>query len=720
MRLPSRLASRLARSFTPLAALVLAAACASKPVEEKAVSPKATSAAPSAAAKAATDPLAAGKSGAAAPTLRKAAIGDFGLDLSAGNRNLKPGDDFFAYANGGWYDSFTIPPDHSSYGPFDQLDELSKKRVREIIEQAAAAHGAAATPEQQIGDFYAAFMDEAAIEANGLAPAEADLKRIAAANTHEAIARLFGEPGFASLFDVQLPADFKNPDRYAVIVSESTLGLPDRDYYLKDDAQLKELRAKYVAYIEQMLTLGGVNDAQALAHEIMAFETAASKVQWPIEKRRDVEAIYNPRSKQQLLAFAPGFPWQAFFEPQQLGAREDLVLGELSAIRDMAELFGRTSVPTLRAFLTFHYLSSHAAYLPKRFDEARFAFYGQTMRGQPKQRERWKRAVDAVDGALGESIGRLYVAQYFPPESKAKMQQLVADLRTALGERIDALDWMTPQTKSHAHEKLAMFTPKIGYPDKWKDYSTLVIRRDDLIGNVRRAAEWDWNYQVARLDKPVDRAEWQMTPQTINAYYNPSNNEIVFPAAILQPPFFDPNADAAVNYGAIGAVIGHEMGHGFDDQGRKFGPDGAMQDWWTPQDEKVFKERTARLIEEFSAFEALPGLKVNGANTIGENIGDLGGLNMAHEAYRISLRGQPAPVLGGLSGDQRFFLAYAQVWRSKYRDGALRELVMSDVHSPDEFRVNGPLPNIDDWYAAFNVQPGDKLYIKPEKRVRIW
>jgi putative endopeptidase len=679
-----------------------------------------TAPAAAAAAKAATDPPAAGKSGAAAPTLRKAAIGDFGLDLSAGNRHVKPGDDFFAYANGAWYDSFTIPSDHASYGPFDQLDELSKKRVRDIIEHAAAAHAAAGTSEQQIGDFYAAFMDEAAIEANGLAPAEPDLKRIAAANTHEAIARLFGEPGFASLFDVQLPADFKNPDRYAVVVSESTLGLPDRDYYLKDDAQLKELRGKYVAYIAQMLTLGGVSDAQALAHEIMAFETAASKVQWPIEKRRDVEAIYNPRSKEQLLAFAPGFPWQAFFEPQQLGTREDLVLGELSAIRDMAELFGRTPVPTLRAFLTFHYLSSHAAYLPKRFDEARFAFYGQTMRGQPKQRERWKRAVDAVDGALGESVGRLYVAQYFPPESKAKMQQLVADLRTALGERIDALDWMTPQTKSHAHEKLAMFTPKIGYPDRWKDYSSLVIRRDDLIGNVRRAAEWEWNYQVARLDKPVDRAEWQMTPQTINAYYNPSNNEIVFPAAILQPPFFDPNADAAVNYGAIGAVIGHEMGHGFDDQGRKFGPDGAMQDWWTPQDEKVFKERTTRLIEEFSAFEALPGLKVNGANTIGENIGDLGGLNMAHEAYRISLRGQPAPVLEGLSGDQRFFLAYAQVWRSKYRDGALRELVMSDVHSPDEFRVNGPLPNIDEWYAAFNVQPGDKLYIKPEKRVRIW
>jgi predicted metalloendopeptidase len=721
------LPSWILRSLIPVAALALAAACASKPGEEKSVRPASTAAtapAPTAAGDrtaAAGDPSPATPRGTD-PGPRKAMIGDFGLDRSAGDTHVKPGDDFFAYANGAWSDSFTIPPDHSSYGPFDQLDELSKKRVREIIEQAAAAHAPAGTPEQQIGDFYGAFMDEAAIEANGLAPAESDLKHIAAAATREAIARLFGEPGFASLFDVQLPADFQNPDRYAVVISESTLGLPDRDYYLKDDPQLKELRTKYVAYIAQVLALGGVSEpaAQAQAREIMAFETAASKVQWPIEKRREVEAIYNPRTKAQLLAFAPGFPWQPFLEAMQLGGRQDLVLAELSAIRDMAGLFGRTPVPTLKAFLTFHYLSSHAPYLPKRIDDARFAFYGQAMRGQPQQRERWKRAVDVVDGSLGESVGRLYVARYFPPESKAKMQQLVADLRTALGERIDALDWMTPQTKSRAHEKLAMFTPKIGYPDKWKDYSSLVIRRDDLIGDVRRATEWDWNYQVARLDKPVDRAEWQMTPQTINAYYNPSNNEIVFPAAILQPPFFDPNADAAVNFGAIGAVIGHEMGHGFDDQGRKFGPDGAMQDWWTPKDAEVFKKRTARLIAEFSGFEALPGLKVNGANTIGENIGDLGGLNMAHEAYSISLRGQPAPVLDGLTGDQRFFLAYAQVWREKYRDGALRELVMSDVHSPSKFRVNGPLPNIDDWYKAFDVQPGDKLYIKPEDRVRIW
>jgi putative endopeptidase len=696
-----------------LVALLAVATCAATPVEEKSVP-------------ATSEPAVAKVSGAttAAPSsasvAAKPVIGDFGLDLSGGNPKVKPGDDFFSHANGGWYEKFTIPADHASFGPFDRLDELSKERVRAIIEQAEAAHAADGTPEQQIGDYYAAYMDQAAIEARGLAPAGNDLQRIAAARTHADVARLFGEPGFASLFDVQLPADFRNPDRYSVFISESTLGLPDRDYYLKDDPQLKELRARYVAYIAQMLELGGVADAPAKARDIMAFETAASRVQWPIEKRRDVDAIYNPRTKAQLVAFAPGFPWQSFLEAQQLGAREELVLGELSAISDLAALFQRTSMATLQAFLTFHYLSSHAPYLPKRFDEARFAFYGKTMRGQPEQRERWKRGVDAVDDALGEAVGRLYVAKYFPPESKAKMQQLVADLEAALSERIDALDWMTPETKKRAHEKLAAFTPKIGYPDKWKDYSSLVVRRDDLIGNVRRAAEWQWNYQVARLDKPVDRSEWQMTPQEINAYYNPSNNEIVFPAAILQPPFFDPNADAAVNFGAIGAVIGHEMGHGFDDQGRKFGPNGAMQDWWTPQDAQVFSARTARLVKEFSGFEALPGLKVNGANTIGENIGDLGGLNVAHEAYRISLQGKPAPVIDGLTGDQRFFLAYAQVWREKYRDGALRELVMSDVHSPSQFRVNGPLPNIDAWYSAFNVQPGDKLYIKPEDRVRIW
>jgi putative endopeptidase len=690
------------------AALLALTACASKPAEEK--KPVPVQSAPVVTASAAV---------VAAPA-PKPAFGDFGVDLSAGDRSVKPGDDFFEFANGSWDRSFAIPADKSSFGPFDRLDELSKERVRLIIEKAAAAHAPNGTPAQQIGDYYAAYMDEAAIEAHDLAPAHEDLERIGAAKSRADVARLFGSIGYATLFDVQLIPDFKDPDRYAVVISESSLGLPDRDYYLKDDPQLQALREKYVAYIAQMLTLGGSSDPHSQAREVMAFETAVAKLQWPIEKRRDVDATYNPRTKAQLLTYAPGFPWQTFLEAQQLGGRKDVVLSELTAIRDLAKLFDHTPVPTLKAFLTFHYLNDNAPYLPQRFDRARFAFYGQTMRGQPQQRERWKRGVDAVDGAVGEAVGRLYVAEYFPPESKAKMQQLVADLRAALSQRLDALDWMTPETKTRAHEKLASFTPKIGYPDNWKDYSALVIKADDPVGNARRASQWWWDYQIARIDKPVDRSEWGMTPQEINAYYNPLNNEIVFPAAMLQPPFFDPNADAAVNYGAIGAVIGHEMGHGFDDQGRKFGPDGSMNDWWTAKDAQVFDLRKDKLIKEFSGFEALPGLNVSGANTIGENIGDLGGLNMAHEAYLISLKGKPAPLIDGLSGDQRFFLAYAQVWREKYREGALRELVMSDVHSPSRFRVNGPLPNIDVWYEAFGVKPGDKMYIAPEERVRIW
>ncbi|HVP33116.1 MAG TPA: M13 family metallopeptidase [Steroidobacteraceae bacterium] len=704
------------RLITGVAVLVALVACAAKPAREDVV------------ILAAADPAQSGSDAAvpaepparSAAALPRAAIGAFGLDLSARDPRVRPGDDFFAYANGAWYDGFTIPADHSSYGPFNELEERSDERVRAIIEAAAASHPAAGTPEQQIGDYYASYMDSARIEANGLAPAAADLKRISEASSREALARLCALPGFASLFDLELAPDFRNPDRYAVIIGEADLGLPDRDYYLKDDPQLRTVREKYLAYVAAMLALGGGTDATAKARDIMAFETAAARVQWPIEKRRDVEASYNPRTRQQLLAYAPGFPWGEFLESAQLGSRQELVLAEITAVRDLAQLFSRTPVATLQAWLTFQYLNSHAPYLPLRFDAAHFAFYGGVLHGQPQQRERWKRAVDEVNAALGEPVGRLYVAQYFPPESKAKMLALVGDLLAALNVRIDALDWMTTETKSRAHEKLATFTPKIGYPDEWKDYSALAIRRDDLLGNVRRAAEWHWNYQVARLDKPVDRGEWQMDPQDINAYYNPSNNEIVFPAAILQPPFFDPNADAAVNYGAIGAVIGHEVGHGFDDQGRKFGPDGALEDWWTPADAQVFGARTARLVREYSAFEVLPGLKVNGANTVGENIGDLGGLNMAYEAYRLSLHGASPPVIDGLTGAQRFFLAYAQVWRSKYRDGALRELVLSGVHSPDRFRVNGPLPNIDAWYEAFNVQPGDKLYIKPEDRVRIW
>src|SRR3954471_16943477 len=678
------------------------AACSSKPAQEKPVAAVVTPPAPP------------------AYTGPKADIGTFGLDLTAGKPQAKPGDDFNVYASGNWFDHFQIPADRSSFGAFNELDELSKNRVRQIIETAAGSQPAAGTPAQKIGDYYAAYMDQGAIEANGMAPAQDDLKRISSAHSQKDIATLFGMAGFASLFDIDLPPDLRNPDQYSVVISQSRLGLPDRDYYLKDDPKLAEIRDKYTAYIEQILQLGGVAEPRAKAHDIMVFETEVARAQWPIEKRRDVDATYNPRTKAQLLAFAPGFPWQSFFDASEIGSRQELVLSEIDAIGDLAALFKKTTLPTLKAYLTYHYLSDHASYLPKKFDDARFDFYGRTLRGQPQQRERWKRAVDEVNDSLGEQVGQVYVAKYFPPESKAMMQQLVANLRASLSERIDQLDWMTPQTKQRAHEKLATFTPKIGYPDRWKDYSGLEVKRNDLLGNVRRAAQWHWRYQVARLDKPVDRDEWQMTPQEINAYYNPLNNEIVFPAAILQPPFFDPKADAAVNYGGIGAVIGHEIGHGFDDQGRKFGPDGGLKDWWTQQDAAEFTKRVARLVAQYSAYEALPGLHVNGANTVGENIGDLGGLNMAYHAYQLSLKGQPAPVIDGLTGDQRFFLSWAQVWRTKYRDGVLREIVMSDVHSPAQFRVNGPLPNIDAWYQAFGVQPTDPLYIKPADRVSIW
>jgi predicted metalloendopeptidase len=501
---------------------------------------------------------------------------------------------------------------------------------------------------------------------------------------------------------------------------QSGLGLPDRDYYLKNDPKLAEHRAKYVEFITTMLKLGGVDDAAKKARGIMEFETAIAKVQWPIEKLREAELNYNPRTRAELIAYAPGFDWQAFLDACEVGQRDNFVLGPLTAIRDSAKVFDQTSLQTLKDYLTFHLLRANAAFLPKRFDEANFAFYGQQLRGQPQQRERWKRGVAITGGALGELVGQVYVKEYFPPESKAKMEVLVDNLRAALKERLATLSWMSEDTRKRAEEKLATFVAKIGYPDKWKDYSALEVRRDDIIGNAHRASLWDWNRQLARLDQPVDRAEWFMNVHEINAYYNPLNNEIVFPAAILQPPFFDPAADDAVNYGGIGAVIGHEIGHGFDDQGRKFAPDGSLRDWWTKVDADAFGAKTKVLVEQYSGFDALPGLKVNGAISLGENIGDLGGLNMAYEAYHNSLQGKEAPVLGGLTGDQRFFLSWAQVWRTKIRDEALRAQVLSDPHSPPYFRVNGAVRNMDEWYRAFDVKAGEKLYLPPEQRVKIW
>jgi putative endopeptidase len=647
-------------------------------------------------------------------------FGTFGLDLSAGKPAVKPGDDFYTHANGTWVDSFTIPPDRSSFGSFTKLAELSEERVRDIIESSAKTPAAPGSNAQKVGDYYASFMDQATIDAQGLAPIKANLAKIAAARSRTEIARLFGSPGYVSAVAVGITPDLKDPNRYILNVGQAGLGLPDRDYYLKDDPKLAQIRKEYVAHIGRMLKLAGIEGGQINGQHILDFETALARVQWPIDKRRDTEGNYNPRTKTELLAYAPGFDWQALFDASEIGDRQNFILNELTAVRDSAAVVAKTPLPTLKAYLTYHYLSDHASVLPHAIDHENFAFYGTVLSGTPQQRDRWKRGVQAVSGALGDAIDQLYVAKYFPPESKTKMETLVANLRVALGERIEALDWMTPQTKKRAQEKLTSFTPKIGYPNQWKDYRALEVRRGDAVGNAERASLWEWHRELARLDKPVDRDEWQMQVSEVNAYYNPLNNEIVFPAAILQPPFFDASADDAVNYGGIGVVIGHEMSHGFDDQGRKFGPDGSLKDWWTQADAGAFNDRATHLVAEYSAFEALPGLYVKGQNTLGENIGDLGGLNIALRAYHDSLKGQDAPVLDGLTGDQRFFLSFAQVWRSKYRDDALRNQVMSDVHSPAMFRVNGQLPNIDAWVIAFGVKPGDKLYVPPDQRVHIW
>jgi predicted metalloendopeptidase len=651
---------------------------------------------------------------------KSAEIGAFGLDLSTRKPSVKPGDDFYKYANGAWLDSAHIPADRGAYGPGTTLSELSEQRLRAIVEDASRSDIPRGANRQKIADYYASFMDQDAIDALGLKPVAADLERIAAADSLAAIAALFGSPGFGSIFAVSIGANPKSPDHYAINITQSGLGLPDRDYYLNSDKSLQDIRQKYLEHIARTLQLAHAEDAPLKARAILDFETALARTQWPIERRRDPEATYNPRNKQQILAENPGFAWQSFFAASEIGGRQDFIVNESSAVRDGAALFTKTPLKTLQAYLTYHFIVDHATVLPRDFDRERFAFYGTVLNGTPEQRDRWKRGVRATSAALGDAVGELYVAQYFPPQSKTKMEALVANLRVAFAKRIDALTWMSPQTRKHAQEKLARFVTKIGYPKQWKDYASLAIVRGDPIGNDKRAALFEWHRRLARLDQPVDRGEWGMQVSDINAYYNPLNNEIVFPAAILQPPFFDANADDAVNYGGIGAVIGHEISHGFDDEGRMFAADGSLSDWWNQQDADAFKDRSAKLVKLYSGFEALPGLYVRGQNTLGENIGDLGGLNIALDAYHYSLKGAPAPTIANLSGDQRFFLSFAQIWRIKYRDGSLRNIVMSDVHSPGQFRVDGPLPNIDAWYAAFGVKQGDKLYVKPADRVLIW
>ncbi|HEV7385281.1 MAG TPA: M13-type metalloendopeptidase, partial [Phenylobacterium sp.] len=614
-------------------------------------------------------------------------MGTWGFDLSGRDTATTPGQDFYQYANGGYLKTLDIPADRSRYGAFDSLNELSQGRMHAVVDKTAADK--AATGEQaQVGGLYRAFMDEAKVEVLGKKPLAADLAAIRTEKTRADIARAMGVSVHAfggSVFAAQVQPDAKDPDHYVVYLSQAGLGLPDRDYYL--ETSFAPQKAKYEAYVARILTLAGWRSPAVNAKAIVAMETEIAKVSWSRAEQRDDNAMYNPYAAAKVGELAPGFDWAAFMAGAGLTKADHVVVQEKSAFPKIAAIYAKTPVETLKAWQAFNLADQAAPYLPKAFDQARYDFRNATLSGTKAQQPRWKRGVALVDSQVGEALGKIYVQAYFPAQSKAKMVALVGDIRTAMKGRIEKLDWMSPVTKAKAQEKLAAVSVKIAYPDKWRDYSGLVITDSDLYGDVKRAIDFDWNFRVGRLGGPVDKSEWGMTPPTINAYYNPLGNEIVFPAAILQPPFFDPDGDMAVNYGGVGAVIGHELTHGFDDQGRRYDAKGKLTDWWAPEDAARFQAEAAKLGKQYAAFEVLPGAKINGDLTMGENIADLGGLLLALDAYHTSLHGAPAPIIDGLTGDQRVMLGWAQVWRGKTRDDALRQQLVSDPHSPEKARV---------------------------------
>ena len=655
------------------------------------------------------------------PPPPKAAIGTWGFDAAGMDTSVKPGDDFYKYANGKWLTANTIPPDLTRWGAFTELAVEAEGQIQEII-KSLPTKAATGTPEQKVHDFYSSYIDVDAIDAAGMEPARAGLSDIADAKTHADIATLMGRPdlGLQTPINPAVTIDEKNPDRYIVGIVQAGLSLPERDYYLKDDAELKAIREKFLAHVAKMLTLARETDPAKQAQTILDLETQIAKRHWPVAKRRERELTYNLRTREQLDKLGGKYPWTEILSAAGFNEQKEFVVSELDAVDALGKFFTTVPVETWQSYLKYNYLVTHAAVLPQAVDDERFDFYGRTLNGQQQKRERWKRAVQTLDGSLGETLGQLYVQKYFPPESKQQMLDLVENLRRAYRQRIESLSWMSADTKKVAMEKLDTFRPKIGYPDKWKDYSALEIKAGDAFGNTIRSRVFNAKFDLDRLGRPTDKDEWFMTPQTVNAYYNPTFNEIVFPAAILQAPYFDPHADPAVNYGAIGGVIGHEMGHGFDDQGAKSDAKGVLRTWWKPQDETAFKKLVDALVGQYDQYEALPGLNVNGRLTVGENIGDLGGLTVALEAYHMSLGGKPAPAIDNFSGDQRFFLSWAQAWRELNRDAALRNQVMSNPHSPGLFRVQGVVRNMDAWYEAFAVKPEDKLYLAPEQRVKIW
>jgi putative endopeptidase len=626
---------------------------------------------------------------AAAADLTAPRMGAWGFDVSGRDAATPAARDFFVHANGTYLDKLEIPADRSSYGAFDAPRELSVNRMHAVLE-AAAADPAPTADRQRLATLYRNYMDEGRIAALGAQPITPALKEIRGLRNHRDAARLMGRSaqGFgASVFSVFVSDDARNPQAYAVYVSQSGLNLPDRDYYL--EPRFERQRAEYRAYAERLLTLAGWTDPGKAADAILAFETRIAKASWTNAQRRDRDKTYNPDTPAELARSAPGFAWADYLVGAGLSGVKRVILREQGAVPEIAKIYAETPLDTLKAYMALSLVDEAAPYLAPEFDQANFEFRGKVLTGQPQQQPRWKRAVTLVDDQLGEALGRDYVAAYFPPESKAL-------------------------------EKLSKFSVMIGYPDAWLDYTGLEMKPGDLFGDVSRARAWDWNRRVARLNSRVDRKEWSMTPATVNAYYSSTRNVIVFPAAILQPPFFDPAGDMAINYGAIGGVIGHEITHGFDDQGRKSDGDGRLSDWWTPQDAERFNAEAAKLGAQYSAFEALPGVFIKGDLTMGENIADLGGLLLALDGYRASLKGAPAPVIDGLTGDQRVFYGWAQVWRTKLRDDRARQQLTTGPHSPPTARVNLPVRNIDAFHEAFGVKPGDPMYLPPENRARIW
>ncbi len=651
----------------------------------------------------------------------------WGVALSYLDTSVKPGDDFFRYSNGGWLKGAAIPSDRPAAGVNLELDRRSEAQLKDIVAELAAKPDGALTPdERKLRDLYHAFEDTAGIDRAGLSPVRAGLGEIAALNTHGEVAAFVGNPAnnVRGPFYISIDIDQKNPNAYSVDLGQSGLGMPDRDYYLRSDKGVVAARDAYKRYIVDMLALAGEKDASGRGAAVYALEARIADAHWPAADRRDAEKTYNPMTVAELKAFAPRFPWDVFLGAgglHGLNRARQVIVAEKSSFPKLASIFADTPVEVWRDYLVVRYLHAFAAYLPRNIEDRDFAFYGTVIGGRKEQLPRDIRGVRLLDRDMGEALGRLYVAKDFSPQAKAKAELLVANLLKAYESDIMGLSWMTPATRSKALEKLHHIRLKIGYPDKWRDYSALAVSRNDVVADARNVNAFEWNRRLARLDQPVDRSEWGMTPPTNNAYYDPALNEIVFPAGILQPPFFDPDADGAVNYGEIGATIGHEISHGFDDQGSKFDAFGVLKDWWTPLDLKKFNARTAMLAGQYDAYEPLPGLHVNGKLTLGENIADLAGLVIAYKAYHISLGGKAAPVLNGLSGDQRFYLAYAQSWREIWTDQRTRRIVLSNPHSPPKFRVNGVVRNDDNWYAAFpQVKAGDAYYLPPKLRVRLW